>query len=144
MSLPIAATGARWPARDSGVVVHFARGILGFSTVRDYRLTTGPSDDLFWLTSCSSGPRFLLVNPFRYFDDFSVELSLDQVRSIGASEPQDVAVLAITVPAPVPCDWTANLSGPLIINIRNLEGAQVILTDTSLGLRRPFTPDLPR
>ena len=53
-----------------------------------------------------------------------------------------MAVLAVTVPSANTEPWTANLQGPVVINVERCVGAQVVLADRSLGVRRSFRPEL--
>ena len=87
-------------------------------------------------------PTFLVGDPFCFFDGFSVELSKDQQARIGADAETEVAVLAITVPGANGATWTANTQGPIVINVEKGLGAQLVLTDQSEALRRPFHPIL--
>ncbi|MEQ1856602.1 MAG: flagellar assembly protein FliW [Longimicrobiales bacterium] len=125
-------------------VVRFPHGLLGFPDVNEYRLTEGPGAGLFWLSGLTPGaPSFLLTDPFVYFDDLSLDLTASHVDEIEADAPTDVAVLAVTVPDRVTGTWTANLQGPVVINVAKGLGAQVVLPDASLGLKRPFRPMRP-
>jgi len=127
-------------ARAHGVV-HFPQGLLGFPDVHDYRLSDGPSAGLFWLSGLDPGsPRFLLTDPFVHFDGLSLDLGPTHVDQIEADASTQVAVLAVTVPNRESGTWTANLQGPVVINVAKALGAQIILADQSLGVKRPFRP----
>ncbi len=144
MSRTVAAVDepARGDARQLGGVVWFPRGLLGFADVREYRISDGPGTGLFWLTGLSPGaPTFLLTDPFVYFDGLALDLSRAQVEEIEAEQPTEVAVLAVTVPNSETGTWTANLQGPVVINVARALGTQVVLSDESLGVNRPFRPD---
>jgi flagellar assembly factor FliW len=125
---------------DWELPVSFDRGLLGFPTVREYRLRRGPGEDLFWLEAAAGFPRFLLADPFPYFEDFPLRLLCEQLGELGDAEPESIAVLAVTVPAKPPAAWTANLQGPVVIDTRTLKAAQIVLSDPSIGVRRPFKP----
>ncbi len=123
--------------------IRFPRGLLGFPDVTEYRLVQGPADGLFWLVAeASDAPRFLLSDPFVFFEGLGLDVSPAQARQIEAHDAADVAVLAITVPDVETGVWTANLQGPVVINVHKALGAQLVLSDQSLGVKRPFSPSL--
>ncbi|MEM7414283.1 MAG: flagellar assembly protein FliW [Gemmatimonadota bacterium] len=123
-------------------MIHFPEGLLGFPGELNYQLAEGPGSGLYWLIP-SSGPAapFLLSDPFTYFDGYTLELSQEHVRRIDAEEASDVVVLAVTVPNASDA-WTANLQGPIVINVDKAVGAQLVLPGDSEGLRRAFAPEL--
>jgi flagellar assembly factor FliW len=124
-------------------VIRFPTGLLGFPHVREYRLSEGPGTGLFWLSGAEAdSPCFLLSDPFVYFDGLSLDLSPAQAEQIGAQDSGKVAVLAVTVPNVETGAWTANLQGPVVINVERALGAQLVLADQSLGVRRTFRPVL--
>ncbi len=123
-------------------IIRFPGGLLGFPSVTEYRLSEGPGAGLFWLSGQGTeSPCFLLSDPFHYFDGLNLDLSPAQTEQIDAQETGQVAVLAVTVPSSAE-SWTANLQGPVVINVERSLGAQVVLADQSLGVRREFRPDL--
>jgi len=132
-------------AQDTSVdgLIRFPYGLLGFPDVKEYRLSPGPGRGLFWLSGEEPGsPSFLLSDPFVYFEGLSLDLSSTQTREIGADDSAQVAVLAVTVPNAETGPWTANLQGPVVINVEKAVGAQLVLADQSLGIRREFEPKL--
>lgn len=122
------------------VTIHFPDGLLGFPETRDYALVGGPSDGLLWLVGDGEeAPRFLLSDPFVFFEDYSLDLSDEQARRVDAGESSTVAVLAITIPSS-DAPWTANLQGPVVINLDKSLGAQIVLPGAEPGVRQPFQP----
>lgn len=119
----------------------FPEGLLGFPGFVEYRLAEGPGPGLFWLVSDSDGPAFLVSDPFRHFEGYSLDLTPEQANRIDASETGAVAVLAITIPHDEE-PWTANLQGPIVINAEKRLGAQLVLPGAKQGVRVPFVPTL--
>lgn len=128
------------PPSAAGTIC-FPRGLVGFPAARAYRLEGGPGSGLFWLVGADEdSPTFLLSDPFVYFEGYSVELTPEQLESIEADHASQIVVLSISVPSGT-TDWTANLLGPVVINVEKGIGAQVLLSDQSAGVRSPFRPD---
>ena len=124
------------------VTIHFPDGLLGFPDVREYHLLEGPAEGFLWLIGEGElAPRFLLSDPFVFFEEYCVDLSQDQAARVKAEATSTVAVLAITTPSS-DGPWTANLQGPLVINLSESLGAQIVLPGKQPGVRQPFEPNL--
>lgn len=121
-------------------MIHFPEGLLGFPDSRDYVLVPAAHDGAYWLQSAEHASLiFFLVDPFLHYGDYEVELTAAQVDSIGAQSQSDIAILAIvTLPSSDDAPATANLQGPLAINVSDGVARQVILRDAGLGVRRPL------
>ena len=119
--------------------IEFPQGLLGLSEYRRFALVRAGSDTVYWMQSIDqSAILFLLVDPFAHFSEYSIEISPADVFELGATNPSDVVVLSIvTLPPPGSTDApTANLQGPVAINLRLGRGKQVICVDADHGVRR--------
>jgi flagellar assembly factor FliW len=121
-------------------VIEFAAGLFGFPECRAFVLVPAERDGLFWLQSADhSALVFLLVDPFVFFEGYSVDLTSIDRAELQAFDAADVAVLAIvTLPRSRAQQPTANLQGPLALNLRSRRGKQIALADSEFGLRRPI------
>ena len=124
---------------DSQVLL-FANGIAGFPDCTRWILIDGERPGTAWLQSadmCSLA--FLLVDPFLFFDGFSVDLSPHDARRVWADDASQLAVFAIvTFPASTTDPATANLQGPIVINVARRRAAQIVLNDGPWGVRQPI------
>jgi flagellar assembly factor FliW len=120
-------------------VITFAEGLLGFDDARRFALLRTEDPGLFWLQSLEHEPlAFLLLDPFRYFDGYTVDLDPVDITELDARGPGEIAILAIvTLPASPDEPCTANLAGPIAINLEQGRGRQVILRDTAYSVREP-------
>jgi flagellar assembly factor FliW len=116
----------------------FGDGLLGFPTCREWVLIQGAKAGTAWLQSVDHGAlAFLLVDPFVMFEGYSAELSPAEVRRLEASDPSHLAVFAIvTLPASRSESATANLQGPVVVNVRDRRGAQVVLSEGPWSVRQ--------
>jgi flagellar assembly factor FliW len=123
-----------------GRLVHFADGLFGFRACTQFALVPTPRSDSFWLQSVDQPSlAFLLVDPFRVAPGFSVEIGDADLAAIDAASPGEVAVLAIvTLPRTAGESPTANLQGPLAINVRTALGRQVAVASSAFGTRCAF------
>lgn len=121
-------------------VVSFAKGLLGFPSCHAWLLMDGAKPGTAWLQSTEHGAlAFLLVDPFMTFEGFTADLAPADVRRLDARDPADLAVFAIvTLPAGRGDEATANLQGPIVINVQARCGAQVVLSEGRWDLREPI------
>ncbi|MBA3904792.1 MAG: hypothetical protein C0522_14155, partial [Rhodocyclaceae bacterium] len=121
-------------------VIVFEAGIAGFRQCTRWILIDGERQGTAWLQSVDQGPlAFLLVDPFSFFDGYSVNLSPHDARRVQAENAAQLAVFAIvTIPARRTDVPTANLQGPIVINVARRRAAQIVLSDGPWGVRQPF------
>jgi flagellar assembly factor FliW len=122
-------------------VLHFPHGLFGFPECTGWVLVPTMRDGLFWLQSVDHAPlAFILVDPFTHFPGYAVDLPPADLLRVGTSEPSEIIVLAIvTVGSRDGSPPTANLQGPVILNMRERHGFQIVLPVEGYGVREPFT-----
>ena len=122
-------------------LLHFPQGLYGFPECQGWVLVPTKRDGLFWLQSTQHAPlAFLLVDPFTHFPGYAVDLSAADLARVGTSEPSEIVVLAVvTVGSRDGAPPTANLQGPVVLNMRAREGFQIVLSVDDYGTREPFT-----
>jgi flagellar assembly factor FliW len=115
---------------DERQILHFPDGLLGFEKFRDYALLDARQKPFFYLQSLDvSELAFVLIDPFLFRPDYSVDADDALLSSVGIESPEDALVLSIVT---VPSDGTpitANLMGPLIIDKKSCRGVQVVMPD---------------
>lgn len=118
-------------------VLTFPRGLLGFPECRSFVLLPSEKIHVYWLQSVDySSLAFLLVDPFVFFEGFTLDLGATDLH---AASPDEVSVLAIvTLPAAPGESPTANLQGPVVIHTGLGEGSQVVIAESSHGIRESF------
>jgi flagellar assembly factor FliW len=128
-------------------VFAFEHGILGFPEARSFALVPARQNGVFWLQSLDfEALTFLLVDPFPLVNGYVLELGSPELGRIGPRSPAEVLVLTILTLARDPGQpATANLQGPLVLDLGRRTGRQVVLQDSSFGVRHPVTlPGTPR
>ena len=123
---------------DSSTVLTFPAGLLGFPECRSFVLLPSERTHVYWLQSVDySSLAFLLVDPFVFFEGYTLDLGATDLH---AASPDEVSVLAIvTLPGPHAELPTANLQGPVVIDTRRNEGSQIVLAESSYGIREAFS-----
>jgi flagellar assembly factor FliW len=116
----------------------FPEGLFGFPECRRFALVPTGRAGLFWLQSLEhTALAFLLVDPFPHFAGYAVELGAADRAELGVRDSKDVAVLCVvTLPHRRDEPPTANLQGPVALDLRSRLGRQLALGDTEWGVRR--------
>lgn len=111
--------------------ISFPNGLFGFESFHDYVLIEAEYKPFLWLQSLDDEKlAFLLVDPFLIEKDYELDVDDKTLFEIEIESPTDVVVFAIVT---VPNDGssvTANLQGPVVINRKNNQALQVILSDS--------------
>ena len=119
-------------------IMNFAAGLLGFPDHRQFALIqTGEENYFFWLQSVEDpNLAFVITDPSTFFQEYAVPVREETQKEIELDEPSDAQTFVICNKVG---EWlTGNLLGPLVINVRNRKGSQVVLTDKKWTTRQPL------
>lgn len=134
-------------AIDPEKVICFPAGLPGFPALKDFILHPVDDKEIFTWMQSTAEPQvaFLLTDPFAFFADYAVELEPGICRDLGIESREDVVIQTIvTIPDTGVQDMTANLVGPIVINVKDRKGQQLILTNSGYTTRhRLFQKDIP-
>jgi flagellar assembly factor FliW len=116
---------------DDDAVISMPEGMLGFSEITRYVLIQHRDGSPFLWYQAVDEPNlaFVVVDAFTFFPDYEVIMSSEDVQVLNCAQPGDLAVFLVVVIPDNPEDMTANLRGPLIINVGSKVARQVVLTD---------------
>ncbi len=121
-------------------IIDFPAGLFGFPECRSFILLPAARDGVYWLQSVEHGAlAFLLADPFQYFEGYSVDLPPADRKDLRVASQSDLVVLAIvTLPRSREEMPTANLQGPLAINLISRRGKQLAIGESEHGIRCPI------
>jgi flagellar assembly factor FliW len=127
---------------EPGALITFPAGLLGLPECRTFALVAAAREGMFWLQSAEhSALTFLLVDPFVFFPGYAVDLQPADLAELGGGRhaaASQIAVLAIvTLPGSRDELPTANLQGPLAIDLATRRGKQVVISDREFGVSCP-------
>jgi flagellar assembly factor FliW len=129
-------------------LIHFPLGMLGFEDLKEYLLLPVPDNPVFcWLQAArESALAFLLVDPFVIFKNYEVEIGENHQKYLGITQDAPIVVLAVvTVPPEGVKAMTANLLGPVAINLGAKKGLQLVLEGTRYTTKHSlFQPEKPK
>ena len=114
---------------DEDRIITFPAGLLGFSSFKKYALLQ-PHDDavFFWLQSVEDPElAFVVTDPSLWVKDYVVTIRREQMEELGLARLEDGHVFVIV--NKYDQTLTANAQGPLVINVHNRSGMQLVLAD---------------
>lgn len=126
---------------DAQNILTFEKGLPGLEEDKRYALLSNKdSHPISWLQSLDRREISLpVIDPFVVCPDYSFEIAQENVEELGIEQIEDVYVLAILVIPSNVNDMTINLTAPVIINVRNKRGCQIILDDKKYRVQFPIS-----
>jgi flagellar assembly factor FliW len=121
------------------IILSFPRGLLGFPQLTAFRLFE-PKDGYpikFLQAVDQEDVSFTCIDVKAIKPDYVVPLSDEDARSLALHEPADALILALLAIPADPSKMTANLAGPLVINIQTLQARQIVLNIDHFPLQYP-------
>jgi flagellar assembly factor FliW len=125
-----------------GKIISLPGGMPGFVECKRFVIIEREETWPFYVFQCMDDKdlSFFIMNPFLFKPDY--EVNLDQViREMKwlADDHKDIKVhVIVNTTAGIPEKITANLLGPLIINTRNNEAAQLVLHNSPYSHKHPI------
>lgn len=125
------------PAAAIDTKIHFAEGIPGFNELRDWELVALVGLEPFhWLRAVEKQNLMLMVvEPHLVVDNYVPILSrTDQVRLGLSTDAPPLIFTIVTL-------WddrsvTVNLKAPLVLNVKTMQGAQLVLDGQDWPMRQ--------
>lgn len=107
--------------------VRLPMGLLGFEQIKDYLLTTNPSEEPFRWLRVKENPAlaFVVVEPFLALPEYEVDIPQADADFLRLAQPED-AILYCIVTLHTNQRASVNLKGPIVINRHTGIGKQVI------------------
>jgi flagellar assembly factor FliW len=122
----------------------FVGPMLGFEGANQYALLDVSPQSPFKIMQLVGNPdvSFLVTDPAPFFPEYQVDLSKEQLSDIGLEDPSKAALMVVVNIRGGGKQLTANLLGPVVVNVENFQGKQIVLkasgyrSDEPLSLER--------
>lgn len=116
----------------------FPQGLIGMETLRQWALLPDPQNpSVAWLQSASRGDRAIaLISPRAFFDSYRVHVTRRELECLHMKAGTELYIMT-TVSGHVG-KLTTNLRAPLILNLDQRLGCQIITNDS-----QPLQKSLP-
>lgn len=118
---------------DEESIIEFPNGIPGFEDRKKYVLINNPDEEnpFQWLQSVdNSDLAFVVINPFLVKFDYDIVLPESAIEILKIEDEKDIALYTIVVVPENIEEMTTNLSGPIVINVKERLGKQIALDDS--------------
>lgn len=115
---------------DEQKIIYFKDGLLGFESIKQYAIITNPDKEVpfHWLQAIEDPSlAFVITNPFLFKEDYAFDIPQKVIDQLHIQNEEDVMIFVIAV---VPEDiqkMTVNLRGPLVVNVSEKRGKQMVL-----------------
>ncbi|CAI6084336.1 flagellar assembly protein FliW [Cohnella sp. JJ-181] len=122
--------------------VKFTQGMPGFEDTTSFvLLQPDPSLPFTYMQSLDQAEVvFLLADPFVFSPEYDLRLSEDTVEELQIKGEQDVQVWSVVTLRESIETATMNLLAPVVINVREKLGRQVVLTSSNYSTRQLLSP----
>jgi len=129
---------------DESKIVHFQDGLPAFGDEHEFLIV--PYDEegpYYFLQSVRTADlAFLMTVPYVFFPTYEFSLPDDMVGKLELENAEDILLYAlITIPGGDIKAMTANLLAPIVINRKNLQAEQVVLTGTQYTTKHRLFPE---
>jgi len=111
-------------------IVVFEDGLLAFEEYKRYIIIDNPDETIpfKWLQSLDdSNLTFVIINPFVFKKNYEFDIPEKITEKLKIKEQKDVLVYTLVVVPEDITKMTSNLLGPIIINIKDKLGKQIII-----------------
>lgn len=131
---------------DEKDVIELPAGLIGFPELKKYVLLDHDAESPFkWLQSLDDGAiAFVLINPLLFKPEYTVEVNEAEVADLGLDQEEDAVISVIITMPSDPQKMTANLKAPLVFNLKNRKGRQVILNNSDYTTRHNIMEEVRR
>ncbi|MEG0307380.1 MAG: flagellar assembly protein FliW [Clostridium sp.] len=121
-------------------IITFNRGIPGFEDLKEFRLTNVEADSPFKILKSTENGNigFVTVIPFDFNQDYEVELPESVIKELKIDSEEEVLILnTVTLHSDVK-KITTNLMAPIVVNLKNNLGYQMILDRENYSIKHPL------
>lgn len=121
-------------------IITFNKGLPGFTELKKFILFPVEENDMFKILHSIEDENIgiVVISPFVKFKDYEFKLSDEKLNELKINAPEDVMVLnTVTIQSKVE-EITTNLRAPIIINIREGLGEQIILENDKYKIKQPL------
>lgn len=123
---------------DENLVFNFIEPILGYDQLKQYVLIdNNPESPFKWLQSIEDpNVAFPVTFPAYFGIDYQFTIPEDKAKKLELTNAENLLSLNIAcIPQGNVQETTVNLVGPIVVNIENKNGLQLVLTDTKYNIK---------
>lgn len=113
-------------------IIHFETGLPGFEDIKEYVILPVEEDSPFALLQSLKEKEigFILAFPFAFKSDYAFDISDEDKKDLKVKQQDDLAIYSIVSVKDNFKESTLNLLAPVLINVKEKCGRQVVLQDS--------------
>lgn len=118
-------------------ILSFKKGLPGFEGLNKFIIFPVEDNEIFSILHSLEDDSIglVVVSPFYVIKDYEFKLEDEKIDELKIESPEDVLVLnTVTLNSDIE-NITVNLKAPIIINIKNKLGEQIILDNPNYSIR---------
>lgn len=121
-------------------ILHFERGIPGFEGMMRFAIFESEEIQPFkWLINTENPDLgFVIVPPHVFYPNYNPKLYESDLEELRVAQNNNLALFVIVTLTPNPLKSTANLQGPLLINLTKRLGKQIIIVEEEYSVKHPI------
>jgi flagellar assembly factor FliW len=126
---------------DAEKLLHFPTGLLGFPEVQNYVIFDHTEEGPFkWLQAVEDPAlAFLIVDPCVFVPDYKLEVQETELHELGIHDAnQTLVFVLVTVRPGTPPHITANLQGPVVVNLASCWAKQLVVVHGAYHTQHPL------
>ncbi|HBA02671.1 MAG TPA: flagellar assembly protein FliW [Clostridium sp.] len=124
-------------------VIVFKHGLPGFENLNKFVLME--LDEYFPFKVLHSvedeNVGMVTISPFHVMSNYKIELSSSVLKELDIDNEEEVLVLSTVTLSSQISKITTNLKAPIIINLKNNLGYQIILDEDKYSIKHPFNKE---
>ena len=123
-------------------VLEFPHGMPGFAEEKKFAfMEYQPESPFYFLQSVTDANlAFLMIDPFKFFNDYEFAMDDTLLAEIGLSDENPPLVFNIATVKDKIENMTVNLAGPVLVNVRDRKAAQWVIEKTVFPTKYPLFP----
>ena len=121
-------------------IITFNKGLLGFNELKNYFLVDLEGLEPFKLLHSLENEEvgMIVISPYDFFKDYEIELNEETITNLNIKLSEEVMIVNTVTLNSNPKKITTNLQGPIIINISNNLGEQIIVDSSKYKIKEPL------
>ena len=123
-------------------LLEFPHGMPGFSEEKKFAfMEYQPDSPFYFLQSVADADlTFLMIDPFKFFNDYEFAMDDELLAEIGLSDENPPLVFNIASVKDALENMTVNLAAPVLVNFRDRKAVQLVIEKTEFPMRYPLFP----
>lgn len=121
-------------------VIYFKKGIPGFENLKKFLVFPVEDNDIFSVFQSieDADIGIIVISPFDVKKDYEVKLEEDLIKRLKIKNEEEVLIMNTVTLSSHMDKITVNLKAPIIINIKERFGEQIILDNENYKIKHPI------